>query len=109
MEENIEYTILFDIYGELLTDHQKEIFSEYYLYNLSLREIAQNHHISYQAVRDSIKSSENLLKKFDSKLEMASLLDKLRKIYEMCQSEKDLNKVRDEIIELLKSEVDIDV
>ena len=45
MEENIEITLLYDIYGKLLTAKQQEIFESYYLYNLSLREIDENKNI----------------------------------------------------------------
>ena len=50
MEENIKFSMLYDIYGELLTKKQQDIFEEYYLYNLSLREIAKNKEISYQEI-----------------------------------------------------------
>ena len=39
MDKNVEFSMLYDIYGKLLTKKQQEIFEEYYLYNLSLREI----------------------------------------------------------------------
>ena len=67
MEENIKFSMLYDIYGELLTKKQQDIFEEYYLYNLSLREIAKNKEISYQAVRD--RKVKNYLKNMRKKLE----------------------------------------
>ena len=47
-------TMLFDFYGELLTDRQKEFFDLYYNEDLSLAEIAENAGISRQGVRDVI-------------------------------------------------------
>ena len=47
-------TMLFDFYGELLTDRQKEFFDLYYNEDLSLAEIAENEGISRQGVRDII-------------------------------------------------------
>lgn len=41
-------TMLFDFYGELLTDRQKEFFDLYYNEDLSLSEIAENEGISRQ-------------------------------------------------------------
>ncbi len=108
MDKNIEMTMLYDIYGKLLTTKQQQIFEEYYLYNLSLREIAQNREISYQGVRDSIKSSENMLKNFEDKIHMYDLLERVDKAYNLCDT-KDLNEKRDEIKKLLKDEDDIDV
>lgn len=108
MDKNIEMTMLYDIYGKLLTTKQQQIFEEYYLYNLSLREIAQNREISYQGVRDSIKSSESMLKNFEDKIHMYDLLERVDKAYNLCDT-KDLNEKRDEIKKLLKDEDDIDV
>ena len=85
MDENVEFTMLYDIYGKLLTKKQQEIFEEYYLYNLSLREIAENKNISYQAVRDSIKSSEVTLKNFENVTHTLDLLVKMKKAYNLCE------------------------
>lgn len=51
-------TMLFDFYGELLTDRQKEFFDLYYNEDLSLAEIAENYGISRQGVRDVIVRAE---------------------------------------------------
>ena len=80
MDENVLLTLLYDTYGKLLTKKQQEIFEEYFLFNLSLREIAQNRNISYQGVRDSIKTSENMLKLFDEKLSVRDI-EKLMKSF----------------------------
>ena len=77
MDENLELSLLYDIYGSLLTSKQKDIFEEYYLYNLSLREIAENKKISYQAVRDSINSSKELLRNYESNIGMLQFRNKL--------------------------------
>ena len=54
-------TMLFDFYGELLTDRQKEFFDLYYNEDLSLSEIAENEGISRQGVRDVIVRAEAIL------------------------------------------------
>ena len=51
-------TMLFDFYGELLTERQKEFFDLYYNEDLSLAEIAENYGISRQGVRDVIVRAE---------------------------------------------------
>ncbi len=106
MDKSVEFSMLYDIYGRLLTKKQQEIFEEYYLYNLSLREIAENKNISYQAVRDSIKTSENALLNFENITHTLSILDRMEKAYNLCDSE-DLNKKRQQLKKLLKSEDDI--
>ena len=83
MDKNIEMVMLYEIYGKLLTVKQQSIFEEYYLYNLSLREIAENKKISYQAVRDSIKSSEIMLKNFENTIGMKEMVKKVEKALEI--------------------------
>lgn len=51
-------TMLFDFYGEILTERQKEFFDLYYNEDLSLAEIAENAGISRQGVRDVIVRAE---------------------------------------------------
>ena len=104
MENSIKFTLLYDVYGKLLTRKQQDIFEEYYLYNLSLREIAVNKKISYQAVRDSIKTSEEMLDDYEKKVGMLRLKQKVNKIEKICSKDNKLNK--NEILEIL-SEDDI--
>ena len=41
IEEIIENTLLYDFYGELLTDHQKRIYEDVVFQDLSLTEVAE--------------------------------------------------------------------
>ena len=52
--QTFRMTMLFDFYGELLTERQKEFYELYYDEDLSLSEIAENYGISRQVVRDVI-------------------------------------------------------
>ena len=60
-------TMLFDFYGELLTDRQKEFFDLYYNEDLSLAEIAENAGISRQGVRDVIVRAEAIMTDLEDK------------------------------------------
>jgi hypothetical protein len=60
-------TMLFDFYGELLTDRQKEFFDLYYNEDLSLAEIAENAGISRQGVRDVIVRAESAMQEVEDK------------------------------------------
>ena len=61
-------TMLYDFYGNLLTDKQKDLFDLYYNEDLSLSEIADNIGITRQGVRDGIMRSELLLRNTEDKL-----------------------------------------
>ncbi len=60
-------TMLFDFYGELLTERQKEFFDLYYNEDLSLAEIAENAGISRQGVRDVIVRAEGVMQEVEDK------------------------------------------
>ena len=60
-------TMLFDFYGELLTERQKEFFDLYYNEDLSLSEIAENNGISRQGVRDVIVRAEAIMQEIGTK------------------------------------------
>ena len=62
--QTFRMTMLFDFYGELLTDRQKEFYDLYYNEDLSLSEIAENYGISRQGVRDVIEDKTGLIKRF---------------------------------------------
>ena len=102
MEDNIQITMLYDIYGKLLTEKQQAIFEEYYTYNLSLREIAQNRGISFQAVRDSIKKSKDMLNNFEEQIGMLKINKNIQKALNICENCENLNTKKDELIKLLK-------
>ncbi len=67
MEKTVHMSMLFDFFGELLTDKQKEYFDLYYNENLTLSEIAENDGISRQGVRDIIMRAEAILKETEQK------------------------------------------
>lgn len=65
--QTFRMTMLFDFYGELLTDRQKEFYDLYYNEDLSLSEIAENYGISRQGVRDVIVRAENYMTEIEDK------------------------------------------
>ena len=79
MERNVEITLLYDIYGKLLTDKQAEAVELYYNEDLSLAEIAANTGISRQGVRDNIKRAEAVLYDTEEKLGIAERFLKIKK------------------------------
>ena len=68
MEEKVKISMLCQLYGKLLTKKQFEFIDDYYNNDLSLSEIAENHNITSQAVRDIIKMGEKKLFEYEEKL-----------------------------------------
>ena len=67
MEDALFRTMLFDFYGELLTDKQREYFDLHYNEDLSLAEIAESEGISRQGVWDIIRRAEEGLRRYEEK------------------------------------------
>ena len=70
MEEALFRTMLFDFYGELLTDKQKEYFDLHYNEDLSLAEIAQSEGISRQGVWDIIRRAEESMRSYEETMRL---------------------------------------
>ena len=67
MDEALFRTMLFDFYGELLTEKQREYFDLHYNEDLSLGEIAESQGISRQGVWDLIRRAEESLRRYEEK------------------------------------------
>ncbi len=77
MANNVEITILYDIYGEMLTEKQRDFLNFYYNDDLSLAEIAENEGITRQGVRDAIKRAEAQLYDMEARLGFAKRNDEI--------------------------------
>lgn len=75
---NVEITMLLDLYGEALTEKQRDYLNHYYNDDLSLSEIAENEGITRQGVRDAIKRAENLLFDMENKLKFSKKLAEMQ-------------------------------
>ncbi len=78
LDEIITLSILYDFYGELLSDHKKQIFEDYVLNDLSLSEIAAEQGISRQGVYDIVKRCTQELKEYETKLSLASRFQSIK-------------------------------
>lgn len=65
--EALEMTLLFDYYGDLLTDRQQQCFDMRYNQDMSLAEIAEELQVSRQGVHDNLTRAEALLKNMELK------------------------------------------
>ena len=91
MEKIVRQSLLYDFYGELLTEHQKAIN------DMSYSEIARMNQISRQGVYDMIKRCDKILEEYEDKLQ---LVDKFMK------ARKQVEKMKDCISELMEENRD---
>ena len=72
MESKIELAYLYDFYGQLLTEHQRQIYEDFVFNDLSLGEIASEEGISRQGVHDMIKRCNKKLLDYEEKLQLVA-------------------------------------
>lgn len=107
MDKILEQALLYDFYGELLTEHQKEIYEQFVLDDLSLSEIAESEGISRQGVHDLVRRCQKALEGYEAKLHLVEKflavkekVAQIDKVLEEWEQEKEKSK---EIIERLRS------
>ena len=66
----MQLAMLYDFYGELLTEKQRTVFEMSNFNDLSLAEIAEELSITPQGVRDFLKRTEKILTDYESALEL---------------------------------------
>lgn len=72
MDKIFEQALLYDFYGELLTEHQRNIYEDVVFNDMSLSEIAAEQGISRQGVHDMIKRCDKILQNYESKLHLVA-------------------------------------
>ncbi len=87
-------SLLYDFYGVLLTDKQREVMELYHEENYSIVEIARELKVSKQAIYDNLKKSDKILREYEAKLGLMWSLLKSREL---------IGSVKDKIDELMKS------
>ncbi|WKY48830.1 putative DNA-binding protein [Eubacteriaceae bacterium ES3] len=87
MEKKVEEQYLFDFYGELLTDKQKQILEYYYYEDFSLAEIAEVMSVTRQGIFDVIKRTKSMMETYEKKLGLVRRFLKSQKIINEIQAE----------------------
>jgi len=89
MERIFEQTLLYDFYGELLTEHQQKIYEDAVYNDMSLSELASEYGIIRQGVHDLIKRCDRILQGYESKLHLVEKFtgakEKIREIEQLTQ------------------------
>ncbi len=104
MDDIEKKNLLYDFYGELLTDHQRLIYEDAVYNDCSLSELAEEYNISRQGVHDLLKRCDKILGDYEKKLRLVerfnTLKQKAMKIEEL-SSDDTVRKLAREIMEEL--------
>ena len=68
MKEIARKALLYDFYGELLTDHQKKVYEDAVMNDYSLSELAEEYGVSRQGIHDLLKRCDTILEGYEEKL-----------------------------------------
>ena len=114
MEKIVEQPLLYDFYGELLTEHQRQVYEDVVLNDYSISEVAQERGISRQGVHDMIKRCGKILDDYEQKLHLVekfvNIREKVREIHVLTKEENSqvrseqlvrIEKISEEILEEL--------
>ena len=93
MERFVKQALLLDFYGELLTEHQRKVYTDVISEDMSYSEIAEEYNISRQGVFDLVRRCEKLLLGYEEKLGLVEKFSKARE---------NVNEIK-EIMAVLKS------
>ncbi len=95
MEKNLEISLLFDFYGQMLSPTQQEAVNLYYNDDLSLGEVAEILSMSRQGVRDALNRAKKSLYTFEENLKLCERFSKtqstLEKIIETADKLSDIS------------------
>ena len=104
MEKIVEQGLLYDFYGELLTEHQRQVYEARVFDNLSLSEIAQDFEISRQGVHDLVKRCDKILQDYEDKLHLLQKFMNIKETITRIESitnQDDVRKLANQILEEL--------
>lgn len=87
MEKIIERNLLFDFYGDLLTERQRNIYQDAVYGDLSLSELADDYGISRQGVHDQIKRCNKALEEYEAKLHLVERFEKIKSYSKLLKEE----------------------
>ena len=82
MEKIVEQGMLYDFYGELLTEHQRKIYEDVVLNDMSLSEIAEEQGISRQGVHDLVRRCDRTLQSYEERLNLIARFQKVKNTVE---------------------------
>ena len=82
LEKIVKQGILYDFYGQLLTAHQRAVYEDVVLNDMSLAEIAEEQGVTRQAVHDLIRRCDRILQDYEDKLGLVAKFRRTRELTE---------------------------
>lgn len=107
MEKFVEQTLLYDFYGELLTERQQQVYESVILEDYSLSEVAEDLGISRQGVHDMIRRCNHALEEYEGKLHLVekflSIREQVHRISQLAEKyhAREITEISKEILEEL--------
>ncbi|MGN0151000.1 MAG: YlxM family DNA-binding protein [Wujia sp.] len=108
MEKIVRQSLLYDFYGELLTEHQKNIYEDVVMNDLSYSEVARENGISRQGVYDMMKRSDKILEEYEAKLRLVEKFENAREKMSVIKERIDMLKEKNSDAGLDELILDID-
>ena len=79
MDKLLEKSLLYDFYGELLTEHQRSVYESFVFEDMSLAEVADEQGITRQGVHDLVKRCDKILQGYEDKLHLVEKFVSIKK------------------------------
>ena len=78
MDEITLKNMLYDFYGELLTEHQRKIYEDAVFGDYSLSELSEEYGVTRQGIHDLLKRCDKILKGYEDKLHLVEKFQSIR-------------------------------
>jgi len=102
MDELLHNTLLFDFYGELLTERQREMHQAYFCNDMSLSEVGDKFGVTRQAVNIALKETRKKLDAFEDALGLVKRHEEAKCVLDRALEAKSIDEVREVLLELEK-------
>ncbi len=95
MDKLLEKSLLYDFYGELLTEHQRTVYEGFVFDDMSLAEVAEEQGITRQGVHDLVKRCDKILMDYENKLHLVEKFTNIKTTISSIKELTDLEKHAD--------------
>ena len=93
ISQAIRYNDLLSLYGNLLSETQKSILEDYYSFNLSISEIAENRGVSRAAIEDAIKKGKKKLDEIETQVGNYQVLNRIEEMKNTSSNKEELEEI----------------